>query len=617
MTLIGRLSLLLCILVGYGGACVERGDRERAASASLDAEIPATAVTDGLLAHRPVVPGVHGLVTAGHPLAAMAGMRVLMGGGTAADAAVTVMGTLASVEPMASGVGGGVVLTVYDAETDDVYTLNATGVAAARLDAAEPNAEVLHRGVRAGVVPGSVGAWIELLQRFGVMTLAQVLQPAIEYAEQGHPLTAPAAAAMVAAPELFERYPTTAAVFMPDGELPEVGHTVSYPDLARTLHKLVEAEETSRINGADRRAGLRAAFTRFYRGDMARDMVRFLDREDGVLTRGDFAGYQPEWTEPARTTYRGYEIYAPAAPARGGTEVLLELDMLEGFDLASMEPASAEVLHLIIEAVKIAKADAHRFVADPRQVEVPPGLISKAFADIRRRLISPDGAMAFPAPGSLSAGELEGTQVSGGRRLDEVSAPGGTASLSVLDRWGNVVVANPTLGSRWGTGVVVGNTGLILQNGMRIGAAAPDPDHPGYPRGGRAPVVNGAPTLVMHEGQVVLALGGQEGGAVGQAVVQTIVNVIDFGMGIQEAIEAPRVSLRASPGFFEAGADVTVQLEDRMPASVLNQLAELGHDVELLPGYAIGNVQGMFRRSGSGVMVAGADPRHTMYAVGW
>ena len=616
MTLIGRLSLLVCVLVGCAGACVERGDRERVSSASVDAEIPVTVLTDGLLAHRPAVPGVQGLVAAGHPLASMAGMRVLMQGGTAADAAVTVMGTLASVEPMASGVGGGVVLTVYDAETNGVYTLNATGVAAARLGTAEPDAASLYRGVRAGVVPGLVGAWIELLERFGVMTLGQALQPAIEYAEQGHPLTAPAVAAMAAAPELFERYPTTAAVFMPDGELPEVGHPVSYPDLARTLHKLVEAEETSRINGADRQAGLRAAFTRFYRGDMARDMVRFLDREEGLLTRGDFAGYQPEWTEPATTTYRGYEIHGPAAPARGGVEVLLALDVLDGFDLASMEPGSADVLHLIIEAVKIAKADAHRFVADPGEVEVPPGLISKAFADVRRRLISPDEAMVFPAPGSLAEGEPE-ARASGGRRLDEMSAPGGTASLSVFDRWGNIVVANPTLGSRWGTGVVVGNTGLILQNGMRIGAAAPDPDHPGYPRGGRVPVVNGAPTLVLNEGQVVLALAGQEGRSVGPAVLQTIVNVIDFGMGIQEAIEAPRVSLRATPSFFEEGVAVTVQLEDRMPDSVLNRLAALGHEVELLPGYGIGNVQGMFRRSGSGVMVAGADPRQTMYAVGW
>ena len=616
MTLIGRLSLLVCVLVGCAGACVERGDRERVSSASVDAEIPVTVLTDGLLAHRPAVPGVQGLVAAGHPLASMAGMRVLMQGGTAADAAVTVMGTLASVEPMASGVGGGVVLTVYDAETNGVYTLNATGVAAARLGTAEPDAASLYRGVRAGVVPGLVGAWIELLERFGVMTLGQALQPAIEYAEQGHPLTAPAVAAMAAAPELFERYPTTAAVFMPDGELPEVGHPVSYPDLARTLHKLVEAEETSRINGADRQAGLRAAFTRFYRGDMARDMVRFLDREEGLLTRGDFAGYQPEWTEPATTTYRGYEIHGPAAPARGGVEVLLALDVLDGFDLASMEPGSADVLHLIIEAVKIAKADAHGFVADPGEVEVPPGLISKAFADVRRRLISPDEAMVFPAPGSLAEGEPE-ARASGGRRLDEMSAPGGTASLSVFDRWGNIVVANPTLGSRWGTGVVVGNTGLILQNGMRIGAAAPDPDHPGYPRGGRVPVVNGAPTLVLNEGQVVLALAGQEGRSVGPAVLQTIVNVIDFGMGIQEAIEAPRVSLRATPSFFEEGVAVTVQLEDRMPDSVLNRLAALGHEVELLPGYGIGNVQGMFRRSGSGVMVAGADPRQTMYAVGW
>ena len=227
-------------------------------------------ITDGLTAHRPAVPGVHGLITAGHPLASMAGMRILMQGGTAADAAVAVLATLNQVEPMMSGAGGNGFMTIYDAETARVYSLNATGAAPKGLDAATITPDELNRGMKAGVVPGLLGGWIAMLERFGTMTLGQVLEPAIEYAERGHPLNAFVAASITRSRDLFERYPSTAAVFLPDGTLPVEGQLFRYQDLARTFHKLVEAEETARLDGGSRETGLRAAFHRFYRGDIAR-----------------------------------------------------------------------------------------------------------------------------------------------------------------------------------------------------------------------------------------------------------------------------------------------------------------------------------------------------------
>ena len=282
-----RLPVLLVVAVLAAGCAATVTEPEIQAP-----ELGAEPITDGLTAHRPAVPGVHGLITAGHPLASMAGMRILMQGGSAADAAVAVLATLNLVEPMMSGAGGNGFMTIYDAETDRVYSLNATGAAPRALDADTITPEDLNRGMKAGVVPGLFGGWVAILERFGTMTLAEVLEPAIEYAERGHPLDRFVVNALSRSRELLERYPSTATVFLPDGTLPVAGQRFRYPDLARTFHKLVEAEATARLDGGSRKAGLRAAFNRFYRGDIARDMARFYERNDGLFTRADFAAYE-------------------------------------------------------------------------------------------------------------------------------------------------------------------------------------------------------------------------------------------------------------------------------------------------------------------------------------
>ena len=326
---------------------------------------PIANLSDGLKAHRPAVSGPNGLVTAGHPLASIAGVRVLMQGGTAADAAVAILATLNQVEPMMSGIGGNGFMTVYDKDSDRVYSLNATGAAPASLDASELTADDLARGFKAGVTPGLFGGWIALLDRFGTMTLGEVLELSVDYAERGHPLGLFVAGSVDEHRALLGTYVTTAQVFLPDGAPPLPGAMFTYPDLARTLRKLVEAEDSALANGRSRPQALRAAFDRFYSGDIAREMARFYQGHGGFFTRDDFAHYQPVWAEPVRTTYRGYEVYSSPPTSRGGLEVTMQLNVIEGFDMASLEHNSADALHLIAESIKVAKADVYHFVADP------------------------------------------------------------------------------------------------------------------------------------------------------------------------------------------------------------------------------------------------------------
>ena len=586
--------------------------------------LSAEPVTDGLLAHRPAVTGTNGLITSGHPLASMAGMQILMQGGTAADAAVAVLATLNLVEPMMSGAGGNGFFTVYDAATGDVLSLNATGAAPRALDAGEVTADELHRGMKAGVVPGLLGGWIALLDRFGTMSLREVLDPAIRYAERGHPVAPFVAHSIGISRELFERFDTTAAVFLPDGEPPAAGQIVRYPDLARTFHKLVEAEDTARAARAGRSRRLQAAFDRFYKGDIARQMARYYQRTGGLFTRADLAGYEPIWAEPIHTTYRGYDVYSSPATSRGGLEVAMQLNLVEGYDLASMGHNSASTLHVLAEAIKVAKADVYHYVADPAVADVPTnGLVTKSFADTRRALIAahPGQAMTYPAhgtpPGAPAADATPLPVAAHAGVGSERSYTGSTTSFSVVDRAGNVVVGTPTLGSLWGTGVVVGDTGLIFNNGTRHGSTSPYPDDVNYARGGQIPILNNSPTLVMKDGAFLLALGTPGGETIGQTQFQVLVNILDFGMGIQEAIEAPRIALDADPNFYRPGAGITVGLEGRIAPLVVAELVAMGHTVELSREYAFGNMQGILMNLATGTMTAGADPRRMGYAVGW
>lgn len=581
--------------------------------------------TARLKAHRPAVTGIHGLVTSGHSLASMAGVRILIQGGNAADASVAVLATLNVTEPMMSGAGGNGFMTIYDPTSKQVYSLNATGAAPLKIDPNNVTAEELSRGMKAGVVPGMFGGWIALLDRFGTKSLADVLQPAIEYAETGHPIDPFVARSISQQQELFERFPTTTRIFLPNGQPPLAGQMLKNPDLAKTFKRLIAAEQAALKQGKTRSEALQAAFDCFYKGEIAEEVVRFYKQNNGLFTADDLANYKPTWTSPVQTNYRGYDVYSSPPTSRGGLEVVMQLNLIEGYDVRKLGHNTPESLHLIAECIKLAKSDIYHFVADPKHTKIPVNeMISEDYAAQRSSAINREQAMAFPDHGqprekqtSFHSSHPAASIVASRRRLKESSDPGCTTSFSVVDEAGNVVVCTPTLGSLWGTGVIVGNTGLFFNNGTRIGSTSPYPEDVNYVRGGQIPLLNNSPIIVMRDGKFVVSLGTPGGETIGQTQFQVLLNLLDFEMGIQEAIEAPRIALDADPNFYKPGAKIKMRVEGRIPRQVMGKLNELGHDPVPIAEFVLGNMQGILVNRKTGTMAAGADPRRMMYAIGW
>ena len=576
----------------------------------------ASSVETGVRAFRPAVPGVRGLVVAGKPLATMAGVRMLLSGGNAVDAAVAVSAALNVVEPEMSGAGGNGFLLFYDRKTGRVYSLAMTGAApkALRPEALRP--ADLVTGANAAPVPGLFGGWVAALERFGTRSLAECLEAAIEYAERGHPIDPTVVRSIASRRRDLERFPSSARTFLPGGRLPAPGENFRQPQLAETFRKLARAEAEARARGASRSAALEKARDRFYTGDIARAMARFIEENGGALRAEDLAAYRPIWGEPIRTTYRGYEVLSSPPTSRGGLEVLMQLNLVEGYDLRALGHHSAAALHLQAEAIKIAKADVYRYVADPAFARVPvAGLLSKEYAARRRQLLDTKRATAYPDAGTPEGAPAR-TAAAGSASGESVA--GSTTSFSVVDGEGNAVVCTPTLGSGFGTALVVGETGILFNNGLRAGATAPVAEHINRARGGQIPLLNNSPVLVLKDGRLVLALGSPGGETIGQTQFQVLLNVLDFGLPVQEAVEASRFALEAQPSFYQPGANVLMRLEGGVPRDVPESLRGLGHRVDLRPRFAgIGNMQAIHVDLATGAMTAGADPRRSNYAVGW
>jgi gamma-glutamyltranspeptidase / glutathione hydrolase len=581
-----------------------------------------------LSAYRPSVPGIHGLVTAGHPLAAMAGLQILMKGGNAIDAAVAVGAALNMMEPQMNGIGGNGFMTVYDKKSGHVYSLAMAGATPKAMKAEAMTPETLDWGITAGIVPGNLGGYVTALQRFGTMSLAEVFASGIDYAEHGYPIDPSLAAAIARAKGNLEKYPTTAKVFLPNGRAPEAGELFRNPDLAATLRKVVDAEQAALKQKKSRAQALDAAFDRFYKGDIAQEFDRFFKENHGVMTAADLAAYRPEWQEPVHVTYRGYDVYSNPATSRGGIELAMQLNLAEGFNLAKMGASSPEALHVLIEAIKLAKADVYRYVADPKFTQVPmAGLLSKSYAESRRALIQPRKAMVYPAAGeparfggpATAAGVAAPRPAKGSRFDDHYETERDTTSFSIIDQYGNAVSCTPTLGGGFGAGVVVGNTGLLLNNGDRLGSSSPYPDNVNYVRGGQIPLLNNSPTIVLKDGRVAMVFGTPGGETIGQTEFQMLVNVIDFHMPVQQAVEHPRFVLDAKPNFYKPGSEISVTIERRVPPAALKALEEWGHKLAPTSDFtaAAGGMQAIVVDLAKGTMLAGADPRRTGYAVGW
>ena len=606
-----RRLMVLAVAVGVVAISTAYGLAQQQA-----AEAPASA-RPGLT--RPAVAGVHGLVTAGHPIAASAGLQMLVKGGNAFDAAAAVGAMAGLGEPEMNGIGGNGFMTIYHRESRKVWSLSMAGAAPKALKPEEMTPDTLNAGMKAGITPGNLGGYLVQLQRFGTMSVADVLAPAIAYAEQGYPIDVMLAQSIARGRNNLAKYPTTAKIFLPNGEPLKAGDLLKNPDYASTLRKLVEAEAQARARGATREAGIQAAYDRFYRGDIAQEIDRFFRENGGVLTAADLAAYAPQWQEPLHTTYRGHDVYSNPATSRGGFEVVMGANLVTPVDLGAAGPQSPAHLHAVIEAIKISKADIYRYVADPAFVRVPQtGLVSRSFADTRWRLFDAARAIPYP-PAGLPEGAPEATPRAQGPAWDEhYDGELHTTSFSIVDRFGNAVGCTPTLGGLFGNNVVVGNTGLLLNNGMRIGSTSPYPTDVNYVGAGKIPILNNSPVVVLKDGRLAFVFGTPGGETIGQTQFQVLLNLIDFAQPVQAAIEAPRLVLEAAPNFYKPGAAITVQVEGRVPPATIAALRQMGHSVQVLPGWgSLGHMQVIRVDQATGAMTAGADPRRTGYAMGY
>ena len=534
---------------------------------------PADRPTGWIRQTRSVVMGQNGIVVTSQPLAAEAGLRILLQGGNAVDAAVAVASTLNVVEPMMTGAGGDLFAIVYLAKTGELLGLNASGRApnGATLDAyrAKGFTTMPQTGIFSVTVPGTVDGWDQLLKRAGTMTFREVLRPAVEYAEDGFPVSEVIQWNWDTSVGKLKADPDSARTWLVDGQAPRVGNIFKNPSLARTFRYLIE-------KGRDG----------FYQGEIARAIVAKSMALGGFFSLEDFANHSSTWVTPLHTNYRGYEVYE-LPPNGQGIAALEMLNILEGYDLKALGPNSATFWHLLIEAKKLAFADLAEHLADPAFSRFPTEtMLSKEYAGKQRGRINLRQA---------------GSQLKSG--LPEA---GDTVYLTVADRWGNMVSFIQSLYALFGSGITAGDTGIMLQN--RGGLFTLDPKHPNHIAPRKRPYHTIIPAFVMKDGKPWLSFGVMGGDQQPQGHVQVLVNMIDFGMNVQAAGDAAR--------FHHSQAANTVSFESGVEPTVTRELTAMGHRIVSERG-SYGGYQAIMRDPASGVYLAGSDPRKDGLAIGY
>jgi gamma-glutamyltranspeptidase / glutathione hydrolase len=571
---------------------------------------------------RPVIRGRHAAVSSMRAQATEAARRILEAGGNAFDAAVAGQAVLGLTDFADNGLGSDAVVLVYVVREKKVYSVNAEPRAPklATIEWYEKNngGRIPESdGLLSGGLPGVVDAWYVLLDRWGTMSFEQVLQPAIELAENGFPL-GESSAEDIASTKKILKYPTTTKVYLSNGKLPKPGDIFRNPDLGHTLRQLVEAEQANKSKG--RHEALKAARDRFYKGDIARELASFSEANGGLLRYQDFAEYTAEVETPVSIDYRGYRIYKNASASQGPAE-LIALNLLEGFDLKALGHNSADFLHTSVEAMKLAMADREKYLGDQDFIKIPyDGLLSKEYARERRKLIDPQKASLELRPGSPDK-FLSNTSASAQPLRPVLNGnanhDGDTSYIAVVDKDRNMVSFEPSLHSAFGTGVVMGSTGLILNcrgdyySLVRGEANALAP--------GKRPRSTLQSTLVMKNDEPHAILGSPGGDDQVMRTMQTLINLVDFGMNIEQAIEAPRWSTRSFPAspFPHTMHPGDMAVEARIPETTRQALTARGHKLRLMPAWSLGSNAGIVIDPATGVLSAGADPRVEAYAWAW
>lgn len=616
-----RMPLLLAFLTIPLAAQVPVQDRQPAGSAL-----------------RPAVIGPAAGISTGHPLTTAAAFQILLKGGNAFDAGVASLIAGGVLEQDLYSLGGEALVLVYPKKEGKVTSIVGQGWAPKAVDVdwyLSRNKNLEGEGLDPAVVPGALHAALTVLEKWGTMSFAEVAAPGIAYAEHGFPMRTSTARAIRSQQKFFDRWPGNKAYWhKPDGSQYQPGETIKLPALARTLKRMADAERGAR--GRGRTAGIAAARDRFYKGDIAKEMVAFLQRHGAPFDLSDFAEYYARIEEPARTTYRGYTVYKHGFGSQG--PVLLQtLNILENFDLQKMGYASADYLHTVTEALKLAYADRDTYYADPAFVQVPgDGLLSKQYARERAALINPSRASTTFIAGDPLKYDTKvkqwpfwkaNVENAATARTDSSAAAAAsgivkdTTHMAIIDRDGNMFDVTPSGG--WVPGaVILGDTGIGMS--VRGEQFWLDKQRANQIRPRARPRYTLTPSMVFKGDVPMLALGTPGGDNQDQTILQALLSIVDFWgdwyPNLHGALERPRVQTAHFYGSFwphDAGFN-QLNVEAAIPDAVFNELKARGHDVGRLRQFGMsGCATAVLIDPASGNRIAGADPRRDCYAIAY
>ncbi|PHN06107.1 gamma-glutamyltransferase [Flavilitoribacter nigricans] len=535
-------------------------------------------------ATRSEVIAQHGMAATSQPLATQVALDILKKGGSAMDAAIAANAVLGLVEPASCGIGGDIFAIVWNAEEEKLYGFNGSGRSPASLSIKYFEEQELQYvpflGPLPVSVPGCVDGWFAMHEKFGKLPMNELLAPAIGYAREGFPVSEVIAFEMASAYASRQDLPGFSETYMPDGHTPRKGEVFKNPDLGNT-YELIAKE------GRDA----------FYKGDIARTIDRYMKENGGFLSYEDLANHRSNWVEPISTNYRGYEVWE-LPPNGQGTAALQILNILEGYDISSMGFGSPEYLHVLTEAKKLAYEDRARFYADPEFNRLPTEeIISKAYANERRGLIDLDRAAR-----SYPAGEIEA---------------GNTTYLTVADKDGNMVSLIQSIYAVFASGMVPDGLGFVLQNRGQM-FNVQDPDHFNAFAPGKRPFHTIIPALITKDGKPWISFGLMGGAVQPQGHAQIVVNLVDFGMGLQEAGDAPRMrhSGSSQPTGSEMTDGGTLNLESGFSMETLRELVKKGHNISFEVGI-YGGYQAIMFDPESRVYFGASESRKDGQAAGY
>ena len=570
----------------------------------------------GISSYRPVIAGQRHMAVAGHFGASHAAFAILEAGGNAVDAGVAAGLALGVLQSDIVNVAGVAPTLIYLADRDEVVSIAGLGTwpkAASAEFFRQNHRGHIPKGILRTVVPAAPAAWIAALSRYGTMSLSDVAAAAIRFARDGFSMY-PLMSEIIASHEAdYRSWPSTAAIYLPNGKVPRPGELFVQSDLARTLQFMCDSEKAAA--GSGRAAGLQAARDAFYKGDIAATIVRFHKDNGGWMTAADMAEFDAEIERPVSIRYKDHDVFTCQAWCQG--PVLAQaLKLVEGIDVKALGHNSPAYIHTIVEALKLVFADRERYFGDPRFVDVPlQRLLSDAYLAERRALIRADRAHpGLPPAGDGSRPKTVLAKHASRGQLD-------TSYVCVVDRHGNVFSATPSDTSS--ESPVIPGTGLVPS--MRGTQSWTDPGHASIVASGKRPRLTPNPALALGprgpKGRALFPFGTPGGDVQIQAMLQAFLNVVEFGMDVQQAVEAPRFATYSFPDSFEPHAyqPDKLTLEARLPTSTAAELASRGHDVQWWPQFVWrAGAMCMIRRDASdGQLFAGADPRRPCYALGW